>query len=187
MHHLQVYASGYLNEWDNFLDADSVNRVGARKWDECDAIDLVNTLKGLELPLIRTLALYRCCQFSTETLILGATDKNKIRVQLCQEDIVTCIIARESLQVRHLEIIDTLAASPSRCATEHKCATGRSNAEASLRFTEGHLNYDPLAQTDKRLREKYESHRVCGSCIKHCISTYHAGRQEIWDTIDEYF
>lgn len=94
-------SSDYLDGEDDMID-DYAQGEGAM------AITIVNLARAFDLPELLPVALYRCCQVQTDTLIHGVALEDGTRERLSPEDLVCCLDGKEKILKLNYDFSETM-------------------------------------------------------------------------------
>ena len=75
------------------------------------AITIVNLARSFDLPELLPVAMYRCCQMSTHTLIHGATLEDGTHEQLSNADVALCLEGKTQILEWNLSLLPGLRIS----------------------------------------------------------------------------
>lgn len=116
-----------VEEWD--LRTDHTNKDGVihTTYDPSrDCIGGVNVARTLDIPALRSAALYDCCQQRGQVLVMGVQREGEKVDRLCEEDLALCFRAVTHLiQVKHYMMNKIGRLSSRGCRTHSDCAVGR--------------------------------------------------------------
>lgn len=97
LHRLQEMLPSDVTKWDLIW-------ISQQREHDLNAIGMANMARLLKKRTLHARALYRCSRLSTAVLLNGCLGADGTKEELCREDLVACLDARESLRSLHVTL-----------------------------------------------------------------------------------
>jgi len=154
-----------------------------------DYIGIATLARELDLPIIRTHALYKCCLLPNAILVNGYERADGVIERLSPEDLQLVLAGRHRLTISDVKLVDSMFTTlPPPCATRITCVAAVLQLQADLRSSiDDWLSFNPLNPWEDSVSRDCARKKVCTACTAHLQSTFTAQRQNVLDNLSSYF
>lgn len=154
-----------------------------------DYIGIATLAREIDLPLVRTHALYKCCLLSNSVLVNGHERPDGSMEKLSPEDLQLVLAARHRLTISDVKLVDSMFGTlPPPCATQIVCVGAVLQLQAELRSNiDDWLSFNPLNPWEDTVARDCATKKICPACTLHLQTKFTAQRQHVLDNLTNYF